>query len=646
MNDVIALIGNPNCGKTTLFNALTGTYQKVGNWSGVTVEKKEGLYAKNKRVRITDLPGLYSLDANSMDERVVVSYLKNTPPKVIINVIDGTNLERNLYLTTELCNLNIPMVIAINFSDQLKKNGITLDTGRLSRTFNAPVIAVSALKNENLDQLVVQAQNARLSPKIPTLLTYRGEDLIKSRYAFIENLVNDVIKRKPIRADELTERIDKIILNKYLGLPIFILIMTLVYFLSIRLGGFVGKGITTVFDTIGQGVKGWLVGREVPQWIISMLCDGIIRAFGTVCSFLPQILILFALLAVIEESGYAARTAFLLDRLFRSFGLSGKSFIPMMLSCGCTVTGLSSTRTIENVDEKRMTIFLTPFMPCGAKTAVFGWFSTVLFGGSAIIATSMYFLGIVSTIVFGSLLKKLKIFKTTNGLFALEIPMLRFPSVKDVKSVLLEKTKDFMTKAGLIVFVMSVLLWALRNIGVNGYTNGNTEQSLLCCVGKAISPIFKPLGFDSWQASIAVIASAFAKEAVVETFEMLSVDLQTVFSTPLGVYAFSAFVLLSPPCTASVAAAFRELGSIKWLIFMIIFQTAAAYIVALTINLLGIALYGSSDLILSLIIAIITLSLVIIAIKKLKKTPCVKGCKGCKNNGDKKCQDRGKRFTI
>lgn len=645
LNDVIALIGNPNCGKTTLFNSLTGTYQKVGNWSGVTTEKKEGVYVKDKRVKIIDLPGLYSLDANSLDERVVIEYLRKTPPKVIINVIDGTNLERNLYLTTELCALNIPMIIAVNFSDQLENNGIKLDTTKLTSIFSAPVIAISALKGLNVDKLMVESINCCQKANLPEFMRLKAVDTVEKRYSFIEKVVKSVISRKKTRAERFTDRADRILLNKYVGIPIFFLIMTMVYFLSIRIGGFFGQKIIVFFNSIERNLFKFLTNKGCSQWIVSLSAEGIVNAIGTVAGFLPQILILFALLTVLEECGYAAREAFLLDRIFRSFGLSGKSFIPMMLGCGCTVTGIMSTRTIEDTGERTMTVFLTPFMPCGAKTAVFGWFSSVLFGGSAIIATAMYFLGIVAVIVFGWILKRFKWFSAKNSVFTLEIPMLRFPSIKDVLYVLLEKTKDFVMKAGLIVFVFSVALWALRNLGVSGYTNGNVEQSFLYSIGNLIKPVFYPLGFDGWQASVAILSGVFAKEAVIETFELLAVDITKVFINPWSVYSFTAFILLSPPCAASIAAAYRELNDLKKITVMIIFQTFAGYLVALIINLIGILFSRSSGLILSVIIAIIILLALIFAVKRLKKTPC-NGCNRCCKNGDNKCKEQGKPFTT
>ena len=632
MNGVIALIGNPNSGKTTLFNALTGTYQKTGNWTGVTTEKKLGTYKKDKRVKIVDLPGLYSLSAHGDDEKAVINYLKNTPPKVIINIVDGTNLERNLYLTTELVELRVPMVIAVNMIDDLQKNGIKLNTEKLSALFGVPVIPVSALKNNNVDELInVAIKNSVLPKKLKLLV--QGENKAEKSYEFIEKNIGETIQKRQTKSEKFTLKADSILTHKIWGFPIFFLVITLIYFLSMKIGGAIGNVISGAFSIFAENTAKTLIFRGAPEWLIGLVVDAIIKGIGTVSSFLPQILVLFMLLAIIEQSGYASRIAFILDKFFRSFGLSGKSLIPMIVSCGCTVTGIMSARTIENKSEKRMTIFLAPFMPCGAKTAVFGWMAYVFFNGNALIASSMYFLGILSVALFGRMLKKFKSFKENSGEFILEMPTFRTPSLKDIALSLWEKIKDFTIKAGAIVFLVTVGLWLLKNVGFKGYTYGNVENSFLYLLGNALKFIFYPLGFGNWQATVAVLSSLLAKEAVVESLNMVSLDPQTLFYNGYSVYAFMAFILLSPPCSASIATAKRELNSIKWLLFMIAFQFVSAYLVAFVINGVGFLLSSSNGLLLTAFVVIIIVSITVLAIIKLKNAKCA-GCSAC-NKGNK-----------
>jgi ferrous iron transport protein B len=634
MNNVIALIGNPNSGKTTLFNTITGTYQKTGNWTGVTTEKKEGAYKKDKRIKVVDLPGLYSLSAHGEDEMAVIKYLKKTPPKAIINIVDGTNLERNLYLTTELVELNVPIVIAVNMVDDLEKNGIKLRTEKLSALFGVPVVPVSALKNINIDKLIDIASKTNTLPKTIDLKK-ANKSKAEKRYEFIEKNIDEIIVKKQTRSEKFTLKADSILTHKIWGFPIFFLVITLVYFLSIKIGGIFSCAISNAFRNLSKATSENLCARGVPEWLVGLVSNAIIKGMGMVSSFLPQILVLFLLLAVIEESGYASRIAFILDKFFRSFGLSGKSLIPMIVSCGCTVTGIMATRTIENKSEKRMTVFLAPFMPCGAKTAVFGWMAYNFFEGNALIASSMYFLGILSVAVFGKILKKFNVFKDSGGVFILEMPTLRMPSLKDIALTLWEKIKDFVVKAGGIVFLVTVGLWTLQNVGFRGYTYGNAERSFLYLIGNSLKFIFYPLGFGNWQATVATLSSLLAKEAVVESLEMVSLDPKSLFHSAYSVYAFMAFVLLSPPCSASIATAKRELNSGKWLFFMIMFQFLSAYIVAFSINGMGFLISLSNGLILTVITVIIILIGVVLTVVKLKNIKCA-GCTAC---------DKGKKCT-
>lgn len=639
----IALVGNPNCGKTTLFNALTGNHQRVGNWTGVTNEIKKGLYKKDKRITVVDLPGIYSFRAGSVDVNNAYNYIIKSAPNAIINVVDGTNLSRNLYLTLELINLKIPTVIAVNMCDELDKNGIKIDYYKLSKLFNIPVIPVSALKNKNLNELIKFAIENKNKPSITDVLYKSNSQNLEKRIEFVEDKLSSIVTKKQTRNQVFTQKLDNVLMNATFGIPIFFILMTLVYFLAIKIGGVFGSEITFFFDNFTNKIESSLYNKGVSVWLISLICDAILHAIGGITSFLPQILILFILLALIEDSGYAARATFLFDGFFTKFGLSGKSLLPMMVSCGCTVTGLLSSRTIEGVSARRMTIFLSPFMPCGAKSAVFAWFSSVLFNGNALIASSMYFLGIVCVGVFGNVLKRFKAFSDEDQSFVLEIPTLRLPSIKNVFSVMWEKVKEFTTKAGFAVFTVSVFLWLLKNIGVSGYVGENVEKSFLYLVGDKIKYIFYPLGFSSWQTSVALLSGIFAKEAVIETLELVCYDVTAIFPSTYTAYAFMAFILLSPPCIAALSTAKNELNSTKWFLFMCLFQFCSAYIVALTINFFGFMFTSFGNLILSVIIVIIVVISLIYSILKMSN-----GCSLChkKCKGGAKCHKREKRFTI
>lgn len=613
----IALIGNPNSGKTTLFNALTGTYQKTGNWTGVTTESKSGLYKKNKDVKIIDLPGVYALEARSPDERVVLEYLKKQRPDLIINILDGTNLERNLFLTTELLRLGIPMVLAINMCDELEKNGLFLKQDILSDYFGTPVVMISALKGKNIDLLIKEVIKTNTPPKQVDISKLEGATDTEKRFNYIESVLENVIEKKRTKSQIATEKIDKVLMHKFLGLPIFFSVIALIYFLSIKAGGLFGGVLEIIFQNFSETTSNSLNKIGAKPWVSGLLCDSVINGVGAVVSFLPQILILFALLTILEQSGYASRIAFILDRFLSVLGLGGKSFIPMIVCCGCTVTGLTATRTIENKCERDMTIFLSPFMPCGAKMAVFGWFSAKFFNGNPFVATSTYFLSVLVIALTGRILKRFKRF-CGNGGFVLEIPPLRVPAFKDIVFVLWEKSKDFLLKAGSIIFLTSIVLWLLTNFGFHGYTDGYVERSFLYGLGQILKYIFYPLGFFNWETSVAIITGFMAKEAVIETLEIVVKDYSMLFSNGWSVYSFMSFVLLAPPCLASIFTAKRELGNNKNFILMLLFQTLIAYSVAFLIN--GIGCLWENGLILYLVLGIILLIFVLLTIKMLRST--------------------------
>lgn len=619
----ICLAGNPNSGKTTLFNALTGSRQRVGNFAGVTVESKEGRYVKDKNVIITDLPGLYSLKAGSPDEEAVLGYLKNSPPDVIINVIDGTRLERSLYLTSELASLNIPMVLAVNMCDDLEKNGINLSAARLSELTGVPAVKISAKKRRHISALMERAIKGAALPS-PKFTSTDPADFYKKAAEDIKK----VIVKGETRAEKITRRLDGALMHRFFGIPIFAAVILCIYFLSFRLGGGAGDEIGGWFSSLSEIAFDWLIQVGAAEWAADLISNAVIKGVGTVLSFLPQMLVLFTLLALMEESGYAARAAFNTDRLFRSFGLGGKSMLPMILSCGCAVTGIMAARIIESEKERRMTVFLAPFMPCGAKTAVFGWFAYNVFNGSALAAASMYFLSIFVCAAGGKILSLFKSFGGGEGVFALEIPTLRMPSVKDVFMVLYNKTKDFIVRAGTVIFAVSVILWLLMNTGMGGYTAGNAAESFLCDIGSVLKYLFRPLGFGSWQAAVAVLSGSLAKEAVIETLTVCAENPAELFSNGYAAYSFMAFVLLSPPCVSAIAAARRELGSAKQTFYMMAFQTGCAYTVSLIINFAGIIATRFSGLILSAVIGIIIFTALVAALIKIRRA-CPGRCAHC-----------------
>lgn len=603
MNKTICLIGNPNCGKTTLFNTLTGTYQKVGNWTGVTTEKTEGIYKKNKNVKIIDLPGLYSLDANSIDEKAVTSYLLESPPDCIISVLDGTNLERNLLLTIKLLGLNIPMVLAINYADILKKQGVEIDTKILEQAFNCEVVLISALKNLNVNLLMKTAISTIRKPKNITFSN------IEKSFDFIEELVKKAIKTT--KTIERKDKLDNLLTGKFTGFLIFFIIITLIYFFAIKCGGYLGSFIADYTEKSAFNITYYLEDKGINKIAIGIFAEGVIKGLGTIFSFLPQILILFFFLSLIEESGYASRIALIFDKFFSLLGLSGKTLLPLIVCSGCTVSGLMATRTIESTSERRLTIFISPFIPCGAKTIVFGWFSSLIFNGNPFVASSMYFLGIFTAVITSKILSSLKIFRQDKGEFLLEIPPYRVPSLKNVALSLYQKIKDFTIKAGTTILAVSVFLWILTNFGINGYTNGEIQNSFVFSIGSVLKYIFYPLGFCSEQTAVSILSGLFAKEGIIESLSMFSSSTQ-LFDNYFSAYSFMAFALLSPPCTSSLIMAKREMGNKKWFYFMIVFQCLTAYTVSMIINLIGQIVMGKMHLILIFLFAIILLAIIFV----------------------------------
>lgn len=638
----IALAGNPNCGKTMLFNALTGSNQYVGNWAGVTVEAKEGKLRGADDVVIADLPGIYSLSPYTPEEVVARNYLVNEEPDIILNIIDGTNLERNLYLTTQLCEIGIPVVMAINMIDVVKKNGDYINLEEISEHFGCVCFEISALKGTGvkkcIDKTVAMARTNTGIPPVHHSFDDRvesaihlisamlpdGTDMVHKRYFAtkiferdelvakdfpdFDSVISEVEKvygdssdgiiadqrykyitgcidecRTKSGAETATEKIDKIVTNKYLSLPIFALIMFGVYYISVTtVGGWLSELITeNIFSENGLPliVSDFLASVNCAPWLSSLIVDGIIGGVGAVLSFVPQIFVLFVFLSFLEDCGYMSRIAFIMDKLFRKFGLSGKSFIPILVGTGCGVPGIMASRTIESEKERRMTIITTTFIPCGAKLPVIALISAAFFGKAWWVAPSAYFVGIFAIISSGIMLKKTKIFRGEPAPFVMELPSYHMPTAKSVFRATWDRTVSYIKKAGTIILLASIAVWFLSSFGFYGGKFGMVQamdNSILAYIGSFIQNIFKPLGFGTWQASVATILGLMAKEEIVGVFGVLYSDFSTAF-TPLAGYSFLIFNLLCAPCVAAMGAIRREMNSAKWTAFAIFYQCFFAY---------------------------------------------------------------------
>ncbi|HEY8445064.1 MAG TPA: ferrous iron transport protein B [Bacilli bacterium] len=689
MGKVIALVGNPNSGKTTMFNSLTGSNQYVGNWPGVTVEKKEGRLKDYPEVILTDLPGIYSLSPYSLEEVITRNYLLDDKVNLIINIIDATNIERNLYLTTQILEMDKPVIIALNFVDVVSKRGIKIDLDKLSKELGCPVVLTSALKNQGLKELqdlAVSYQEKRIASKfaysmnlikaieriknvidvdnqfIALKLLDKDEiyfekyqnvkekidaiideyekaidndsqtGIVEERYKIIEKIVQKCVDAKNSK-ETISDKIDNIVTNKILAIPIFLIIMFIVYYIAIvSVGDIATTFMETLFTNIGEVIRTLLQKLSVSSWLEGLIVDGVVSGVGAVLTFIPQMIILFIFLSLLEDSGYMARVAFIMDSIFRKFGLSGKSFIPMLIGTGCSVPGIMASRTIENERDRKMTIMLTPFIPCGAKLPVFALFIGVFFGPFA--SVSMYLLGFVVVIITGLILKRFKYFKDINSPFILELPEYHLPSVKNITIHVWDRVKAFIVKAGTIIFAASAIIWMLQSFSWD-FRMVSAENSILGSIGKLIAPIFTPLGFNNWQSSVAILTGIAAKENIVATFEIISGDpvqlVSTIF-TPISGYAFMAFFLLSAPCLAAIGATKKELGSWKQTLITITMQTSIAYIVALIIYQGGNLLQNSKHLS-TIIISLVLGLLIIFAIRKaIKSKGCLKGCGNCSSS--------------
>ena len=666
MSIQVALAGNPNSGKTTLFNALTGANQFVGNWPGVTVEKKEGKYKGDKEIKITDLPGIYSLSPYTLEEVVSREYLLNEKVDVILNIVDGSNLERNLYLTTQLLELGIPVVVAINMLDVIEKRGDKVNYVQLSKELGCPVMPISALKNKGIDEVMAKVkesahrsfeakniydkelnsvldQLSHLLPrsidqhitlfysiklferddKIISSLNTKVEDesliqaiekkmdddsesiITDARYSYITKIIKDCYVKANREGLTTSDKIDRLVTNRILALPIFALVMFIVYYVSVTsVGTFVTDWTNDVLfgEMIPPAIEGFLVSINCAAWLQSLILDGIVAGVGAVLGFVPQMLVLFIFLAILEDCGYMARVAFIMDRIFRKFGLSGKSFIPMLIGSGCGVPGIMASRTIESDRDRKMTIMTTTFIPCGAKLPIIALIAGALFDGASWVSPSAYFLGVGAIIVSGIILKKTKLFVGDPAPFVMEMPAYHAPRVLNVLRSMWERGWSFIKKAGTVILLSTIVIWFLQSFGFedSGFAMvDDINNSLLATIGQTFAWIFTPLGWGEWKAAVASITGLVAKENVVATFGQLygfaevaedGVEIWgtlAVSFTALSAYSFLAFNLLCAPCFAAMGAMKREMNNAKWTAFAIIYQCVFAYAVALIIYQLG-----------------------------------------------------------
>ena len=691
----IALAGNPNCGKTTLFNALTGSNQYVGNWPGVTVEKKEGRLKGHKDVVIQDLPGIYSLSPYTLEEVVARNYLVNDKPDAILNIVDGTNIERNLYLTTQLIELGLPVVVAVNMIDLVRKNGDQIDLNKLGDALGCTVVSMSALKGEGgleaAEKAVALARThqagelphvftgsvehaiAHIEESIAGLVDDRylrwyaikvferdgkvmeglnltaelkahleqhivdcekeldddAESIITNqRYAYISGVVNKAVKKKAAAHSMSTsDKIDRVVTNRILALPIFAVVMFAVYWIAMGpFGTFLTDWTNDVLGTawLVEIPRAALEGWGVNDVLIGLICDGALAGVGAVLGFVPQMLVLFLMLAILEDIGYMARIAFIMDRIFRKFGLSGKSFIPMLVGTGCGVPGVMASRTIESERDRRMTVMTTCFIPCGAKMPIIGLIAGALFGGSGFVAVSAYFIGVAAIVISGVMLKKTKAFAGDPAPFVMELPAYHIPSAGNVLRATWERGWSFIKRAGTVILASSIILWFLQGFGWENGAFGMVEDmnnSVLAAIGSAISFIFVPLGFGTWKPTVAVFTGLIAKENVVATFGVLynyvgelSENGDEIWGlvaadfTAISAYSFMIFNLLCAPCFAAMGAIKREMNNWKWTLGAIGYMCGFAYIISLIVYQIGGLITGEVSFGVGTVVAVVLIA--------------------------------------
>lgn len=672
MSIQVALAGNPNCGKTTLFNGLTGATQYVGNWPGVTVEKKEGKYKEDKDIKITDLPGIYSLSPYTLEEAVSREFLLNGNVDVVLNIIDGSNLERNLFLTTQILELGIPTVVAINMLDVIKKRKDTIDYKKLSKELGCPVLPISALKNTGIKELMAEVKKVAntqckakniyagkvlnalntIETSLPSSIEasrrffyavklFERDDKIEAaiksnadadvietveksmdddsesiitdaRYTYITSVIKDCYKKGSKEVLTTSDKIDRIVTNRVLALPIFALVMWFVYYISVTTVGTIVTDWTNdvLFgEIIPPAVDSFLTSIQCADWLHGLIVDGIIGGVGAVIGFVPQMLVLFFFLAILEDCGYMARVAFIMDRIFRKFGLSGKSFIPMLIGTGCGVPAVMASRTIESDRDRKMTIMTTTFIPCGAKMPIIGLIAGAIFHGASWVAPSAYFVGMAAVIISGIMLKKTKLFAGDPAPFVMEMPAYHTPRAVNVLRSMWERSSSFIKKAGTIILLSTIVLWFLQGFGWEKGAFGmvdDIDHSILSSIGQTFAWIFSPLGWGDWKAAVASVTGLIAKENVVATFGQLYGfaevaeegnefwgQLSASF-TPLAAYSFMVFNLLCAPCFAAMGAIKREMNNTKWFWIAIGYQCGFAYVCSLIVYQLGSLFNGGS----------------------------------------------------
>lgn len=697
----IALVGNPNSGKTTIFNKLTGAVQHVGNWPGVTVEKKTGQFKLDKSITIVDLPGIYSISPYTIEEVITKKYIVEEKPDLIINIVDASNLERNLYLTTQLMEFNVPIVILLNMMDIVEKKGDIIKEDELEKKLCCKVVKASAisgnsvfdavrkaientssdhtlnldfyseefklyldnikeiLSNYIVDEKLLQLYSIKVfdndtsiidelnlksedSQKIKSIVSQCESNLdddsesivISERYSFIDSFIKDIYIKKDETKQKVSDKIDSIVTNKFLALPIFFVVMFLVYYISIStIGTLATDWVNDVLfgEIIPNGLTSLMESLNTSTILQSLVLDGIVGGVGAVLGFLPQMAVLFFLLAILEDCGYMSRIAFIMDSLFRKIGLSGKSFIPILVSTGCGVPGVMASRTIESSSERRMTVMVSTFIPCSAKLPVIALLAGALFKDNPFIAPSAYFLGIFAIVCSGLILKKLERFKSEVSPFILELPEYHIPKLSNLLLHTYDRAKDFVRKAGTVIFLASALIWFLSSFTFTLQFTDDANASMLYHIGSFIAPIFLPLGFGNWQSSVATISGLVAKENVVGTFGILlglgevaetDAELMTSLSsmfTQVAGYSFLMFNLLCAPCIAAIGAIKREMNDTKWSIFAITYQTGFAYVCAFVFYQLAMLATGASFGVMSAISIIVLIGFIYFIVRPYKK---------------------------
>ncbi|KPG68537.1 ferrous iron transport protein B [Enterococcus sp. RIT-PI-f] len=690
-----ALVGNPNSGKTSTFNQLTGAKQTVGNWPGVTVERKSGKYKKDKLITIQDLPGIYSLSPYTPEEVISRNYLQEASIDAVLNIVDGTNLERNLYLTLQLLEMGLPIVVAINMSDLLKKKGIQLNIDKLAYGLGISVVKISALKQQGMEKMMSTAKQSakkqaailRYDPRLESALAEIGHQLpadlseakrrwtaiklfekdplvtqeidltplqqkeiaetiaiaemifkessdailVNERYGFIEDLLSLAVIRQEDQRLSISDNIDRLLTHRVLALPIFAFFMWLIYYLSIQTVGTIGTDWVNdvLFGSwIPEILDQWMNQWHVAQWMQELIQDGIVAGVGAVLGFLPQIFVLFFCLAILEDCGYMARIAFVMDRLFRKFGLSGKSFIPMLIATGCGVPGVMASRTIENQKDRRLTVMVTTFMPCSAKLPIIALISGAFFPGRTWVAPSAYFIGMAAIVVSGIVLKKTALFAGDPAPFIMELPAYHLPQVSSVFKSAWDRGIAFVKKAGTIIFAACVLIWFASSYDFS-LARVTEDQSILAAAGRLMAPIFAPLGWGTWRGTVATITGLIAKENVIGTFGILYGQTGEISEsgneiwqllrndyTAVAAYSFLIFNLLCAPCFAAIGAIHREMGDSKWTWLAISYQCGLAYCASFVVYQLGHVLFEGGSLTLGTGIAVLFICGLIFALVK------------------------------